>query len=170
MKKIMWKCKVNTLSKNSPLFKKRYCALKTKQSWKTKRFPIKKFKKIEREDGKEIWQVYEVDAIFSTQIRMRDGRCMKCGSLMFQTCSHFFKRAIYSTRFDPENCDDLCIPCHEEWEGDPEGKYMAFKITQLGYDRFVELEERAKLRISPTEAVIKFMESVGSVKDNVIQY
>jgi len=136
-----------------------------------RRTPLKKFKEIEGKDskGNEILQVNEADRIFSIQIRERDGRCLRCGSTAFQTCSHFFKRAIYSTRFDPDNCDDFCQPCHEEWEGDPNGEYLKFKIEQLGTERFTALIVRARIRISPKEAVIKFMDSVGpKIKD--IQY
>lgn len=102
------------------------------------------------------------DLIFSRAIRARDNwTCVKCGRVhewwfnekgeaVSSTLdnSHFFKRALWATRFDPENCDALCkIPCHESWEHEKkEGMgYWNFKEKQLGKRRFEALRLRAQL-------------------------
>ena len=105
-----------------------------------------------------------VDDLFSKFIRARGKwRCQRCGRQWPDgsaglTCSHFFGRRMESVRFDPENCDALCMfPCHDEWENEKgifklrQGRdvieypraYRAWKITQLGPVRFAALEVRA---------------------------
>lgn len=106
------------------------------------------------------------DTLFSLFIRARDGwKCQRCGRQWKEgdgglTNSHFFGRTAESVRFDPENCDALCMfPCHDEWEhekGVTKGKhgaaiieipraYRLWKIEQLGARRFAALEVRANM-------------------------
>ena len=104
------------------------------------------------------------DTLFSKYIRERDGwKWKRCGRQWAPgagglTASHFFGRAKESVRFDPENCDALCMfPCHDEWENEKgvtkfkrgtwdvelPRPYRDWKIKQLGYPRFAALEVRA---------------------------
>lgn len=97
------------------------------------------------------------DKIFSTYIRKRDGKCVYCGSSYNLQCSHYHGRRKESVRFDPENCDTLCAKCHKLLENEKgwtsgivDGKsvnlprfYTAFKIKQLGQQRFDALTARA---------------------------
>lgn len=104
------------------------------------------------------------DTLFSLYIRKRDKwKCQRCGKQHPENsgtlqCSHFWGRAKESTRYDPSNCDSLCAyPCHDNWEhekgqtvGEVDGRqvilpreYRAWKINQLGPDRFAALEVRA---------------------------
>ena len=92
------------------------------------------------------------DIAFSQFIRMRDGRCMRCGSEVeiglkglpvSHQNSHYFGRGRENTRFDPENCDCLCGACHRFWGSDNREMYRAFKIKQLGEEGFKRLEVRA---------------------------
>ena len=95
------------------------------------------------------------DKLFSDYIRARDGwRCsykFKCmGVYNFLenkgglTNSHFIKRRHESVRFDPENCDAACRPCHSFVEDKTEGRRALenWKLTQLGTARFNALRAR----------------------------
>lgn len=81
------------------------------------------------------------DTLFSQYIRKRDKECVykfKCfGHQDFKdlTCSHYIKRRHESVRFDPENCDAACRPCHQWVEDTVEGKdaLRFFKIKQLAW-------------------------------------
>ena len=55
------------------------------------------------------------------------------------TNSHYFGRGKESTRFTPENCDTLCMPCHRRWASDDREEYRQFKINQLGQHGFDQL-------------------------------
>lgn len=93
------------------------------------------------------------DRVFSQYIRLRDGKCMRCGSVIefndlglpvTHQASHFFGRGQESTRFDPDNLDCLCYGCHQYWGSQNREDYRAFKISQLGQDRFDSLMVKAK--------------------------
>lgn len=92
------------------------------------------------------------DTVFSQYIRLRDGMCVRGGSLVryneqglpiTHQNSHYFGRGKEATRYDPENCDTLCDDCHKRWEGPERKKYKQFKIKQLGVKRFQDLELRS---------------------------
>lgn len=105
----------------------------------------------------------KADIVFSKAIRERDrwscqccGRVFPEGSGQLQN-SHFFGRRMESTRFDPENCDALCVRCHMIWENEKgvtrgvvDGKYVElarpyrqWKMTRLGQAAFDALQVRA---------------------------
>jgi hypothetical protein len=101
------------------------------------------------------------DKLFSLYIRKRAGNvcevCHRSGENVRLTCSHFFGRRKESTRFDPENCEALCISCHAIFEtekGVTTGTiggveielprpYRSWKIKKLGLYRFGLLEMRS---------------------------
>ena len=94
----------------------------------------------------------KADMVFSQYIRLRDKKCLRCGSLVefnekglptSHQNSHFYGRGKESTRFDEENCDTLCLSCHQEWGTNYKMSYRAFKIRQLGKERFSSLTARA---------------------------
>lgn len=76
------------------------------------------------------------DILFSKMIRERDGKCLFCGSEENLTCSHFYNRNKKSLRFHPDNCDTLCVRCHQKVEGDKAGYYREWKIKRLGEAKF----------------------------------
>jgi hypothetical protein len=97
-------------------------------------------------------KIYQEDSIFSQFIRLRDKKCVRCGSHVelnekglpvTHQNSHYWSRGNWSTRFDPENCDTLCFACHRLWGGDYRRDYEAFKKKQLGEDGYKKLEIRA---------------------------
>lgn len=88
------------------------------------------------------------DSLFSKFIRfMRDGnRCQRCGAdgrVSQLENSHFHGRRMESVRFDPENADALCRPCHAFFEARKSTDYHAWKLERLGSQRFGALEIRA---------------------------
>ena len=93
-------------------------------------------------------RIDKADTIFSQYIRLRDKKCVRCGSEVrmkkglpvSHACSHYWGRGKEGTRFEPDNCDTLCFGCHERWgHGDERDDYRAFKIKQLGEKRFKSL-------------------------------
>lgn len=91
-------------------------------------------------------KIDKADSLFSRYIRLRDKRCMRCmrpgtgdEGITGLQCSHYFGRRKESTRFDPNNCDALCMGCHQEWGSADREAYRVFKIRQLGEKGFKNL-------------------------------
>ena len=93
-------------------------------------------------------KIDKADQVFSQYIRLRDKKCVRCGSTVelnekglpiSHQNSHYFGRGKESTRFSPENCDTLCMACHIRWGGTEREKYRDFKVKQLGEERFKKL-------------------------------
>lgn len=101
-------------------------------------------------------KIDKADQLFSIYIRMRDQRCVRCGSpVQFSEingkpisheASHYFGRGKETTRFDPENVDCLCFGCHKYWGSDGKEDYREFKIQQLGKKGFENLRIRSEMR------------------------
>ena len=92
------------------------------------------------------------DTAFSQYIRIRDGKCVRCGSPVkfndkgmpvSHQASHYYGRGRESTRFDPENVDTLCFGCHKIWGSDDKEGYRNYKMKQLGQKGFDRLTLRA---------------------------
>jgi hypothetical protein len=88
------------------------------------------------------------DSVFSIYIRTRDNwTCQKCGASFSPPTrqlqnSHFWGRGKESTRFDPENCDALCVKCHQ-WFEEHKTEYEAWKKDRMGEQAFNKLMVRA---------------------------
>ena len=121
----------------------------------------------------EVWTLKKADSEFSIFIRERDGRCMnpKCPNpyrpVKEMTCSHFWPRQIWTTRYNTDNCVSACRGCHIfKWEDQKQGEYRDFMIKRLGMKKYNELKERAddyKRRAHPgikRREIIKLMEFI----------
>lgn len=108
-------------------------------------------------------KIDKADAVFSDYIRLRDRRCVRCKRpgeprssdglpVKGLQCSHYFGRRKESTRFDPQNCDALCGPCHSRWEATDREDYRDFKINQLGADGFALLRLKSNQRCKKDRA------------------
>lgn len=93
------------------------------------------------------------DKVFSQYVRLRDMRCMRCGSPVqlndqglpvTHQNSHYFGRTREGTRFEPDNCDTLCHGCHRYWEKEDREGYRQFKVNQLGQQRYDTLTIQAQ--------------------------
>ena len=81
------------------------------------------------------------DTVFSLYIRIRDGRCVRCGRpgrpnkdgypVVGLQCSHYHGRRKEATRYDPMNCDALCAGCHKYFDENRD-EYTALKKLKLG--------------------------------------
>ena len=94
----------------------------------------------------------QADILFSQWIRLRDKKCVRCHSpVLFNNKglpishqnSHFYGRGRENTRFEPDNCDTLCMGCHRIWGSDDRESYRGFKLKQLGEKRFNSLMVQA---------------------------
>ena len=90
------------------------------------------------------------DVQFSKFIRMRDGRCVRCGTpgtgpdgIHGLQNSHYFSRGRETTRYDVENCDALCAGCHQFWESSDREAYTEFKKKHLGENGYKILRMRS---------------------------
>lgn len=93
-------------------------------------------------------KIDQADRLFSIYIRLRDRACQRCGSAVKFNAkglpvshenSHYFGRRAENTRFEPKNCDTLCMGCHMLWGGKNFEDYRWFKINQLGQEEFDKL-------------------------------
>ena len=75
----------------------------------------------------------KADDVFSQYIRLRDKKCMRCGSPVkfndkgmpvSHQASHFVGRRKEATRFDEENVDTLCGGCHMYFTAQPAEHYQ----------------------------------------------
>lgn len=80
------------------------------------------------------------DKLFSQYIRLRDRKCMRCGSpVQFNDkgmpvsheASHFQGRRKEATRFDPENVDTMCAACHTYLGANPY-EHVQFQVKLKG--------------------------------------
>src|SRR5512142_2695553 len=89
-----------------------------------------------------------LDREFSFLVRtLAQWKCARCKrqfskSEPFLTCSHFHRRANKSTRYDLENCSALCWHCHSYLDAHP-AEHAAWKVAQIGHERFEMLKRRA---------------------------
>ncbi|MBR1146688.1 HNH endonuclease [Bradyrhizobium sp. AUGA SZCCT0431] len=98
------------------------------------------------------------DGKFSMWIRQRDGMCRRCKRTgIGLDNSHYWRRDMKRTRFDPKNCIALCRDCHTAWERHQNNEYKAFMVEWLGRDEYDALEERARTSMQMRDAVLELM-------------
>jgi hypothetical protein len=98
------------------------------------------------------WDWKKADEEFSLFIRHRDGRCLhpRCPNPALPigglTCSHYWGRGEWITRYDPDNAIALCAWCHWKkigcWEKDKHGEYREFMIRRLGARKFNAMQRK----------------------------
>ncbi len=91
------------------------------------------------------------DQYFSKYIRLRDGECRRCHSLVEFNAngdpishqnSHFQGRRKENTRFDPSNADCLCGACHMYFTANPAEHYL-WQVAQKGQNTVNEIIVRS---------------------------
>jgi hypothetical protein len=55
-------------------------------------------------------------------------------------------RGHYTTRYDEDNCEALCVKCHQRLGANP-NKHTDRKIMLIGYERYQELKRKQNLFI-----------------------
>lgn len=130
-----------------------------------------------KRDGKGVLTLKKADVLFSQQIRARDQFCQFKGCTMSNPAklqnSHYYGRAIKSTRFDPDNCVALCWLHHfkdkllgYEYQKQTvekhgfDGHYTLFMKERLGEKRFKFLREKSQQSMKQKTAIALFQESL----------
>ena len=54
----------------------------------------------------------KLDSLWSKLVRLRDGKCMYCGSTEYPNAHHIFSRSNHTTRYDLNNGITLCSKHH----------------------------------------------------------
>jgi len=95
----------------------------------------------------------KADTIFSRWIRERDKwTCQRCrkdykDNRQALHCSHYYGRANWTTRFEPDNCVALCYGCHKYFDETNREAYRDFKLKKLGTKKFNALKRLANKNI-----------------------
>jgi hypothetical protein len=78
---------------------------------------------------------HTVDRTMAEYIRLRDYRCVQCGSTQNLNCGHVFSRIMNSTRFLEENANCQCATCnkHHEYNAKP---YYDWYVSKFGQQQF----------------------------------
>lgn len=113
----------------------------------------------------KIWKTTYADSKFSLYIRKRDGRCMRClrADVPLDN-SHYWRRDMKGTRFDPLNCVALCRDCHTHWEKHQNEEYKEFMLDWIGKEEYESMERRARGFKKMTDAVIECMNMLSTVR------
>jgi hypothetical protein len=95
------------------------------------------------------------DKYFSQWIRLRDMKCLRCGSPVklntkglpiTHQASHFQGRGKENTRFDPNNVITLCTGCHMYFTANPAEHYQ-WQVERLGQQKVDEIILKSHLYI-----------------------
>lgn len=114
----------------------------------------------------------KVQGIFNRMVRERAGwKCIRCGRDCSERkgllhASHFWGVGFTATRFDFDNVDALCYPCHygqlgTGWEYCKQGDYRTYMIDKLGQEGYDALERKARTPMKLAEAKTLFLDSIG---------
>lgn len=55
----------------------------------------------------------KADVLFSKFVRLRDGKCLRCGRQDGLQCHHLLTRTYRKVRFDSRNGVSVCFGCHK---------------------------------------------------------
>ena len=115
----------------------------------------------------DIWSLDKCDTEYSRYVREKaNWKCEKCGvkdipPTKFIQCSHYIGRAEKATRYDEDNTDVLCDPCHKFFEGCKNGEYKTWKINKLGKEKHDCLLQKANKGMSERDSIIGCMKIFG---------
>lgn len=109
-------------------------------------------------------EIDPADKYMSQWIRLRDMKCVRCGSRVqlnaeglpiSHQASHFMGRRKEATRFEPSNVDTLCTGCHAYFTANPAEHYQ-WQVSKKGQkvvDSLVLLSNSYKKRDRKLEAL-----------------
>lgn len=86
--------------------------------------------------------IVELDKYFSLIVR-KIGKCFICGSTENLTCGHLITRVNYSTRWDFENAECLCLKCNYKHEFHPE-IFIELYIEKYGFEKYKNIIAKSK--------------------------
>lgn len=83
--------------------------------------------------------IKRLDDIVSKIVRLRDKKCVTCGSTQQLGCGHVFSRSHYATRWDLENCHAQCWKCNYNARWHDTVFYPEWYRDKVGDEKFKEL-------------------------------
>ena len=93
-------------------------------------------------------QVKVLDKLFSEVIRLRaNGFCEHCHRYVKNegiNPSHYYGRIHHSTRWDEDNVQGICSPCHAGFH-DKRMEYFEWLFHRLGAERMCILADKAEV-------------------------
>jgi len=87
--------------------------------------------------------VKKLDKLVSQIVRLRDKKCIQCGTTEKLTCGHLYSRAAYSTRWNLGNCYAQCWPHNFKHEFDWKPMLDAI-VNRMGQEYVDELHREYK--------------------------
>jgi len=109
--------------------------------------PLPKLRRRGKSDRSKI--IAKLDKLYSDYVREKAGwKCARCGQIRkddkrVMTCSHYFSRRNLSVRWELDNLDCLCLPCHlYQWESEKQGEYQDYMKKKLGKEGYERLEQK----------------------------
>lgn len=85
------------------------------------------------------------DVEFSRFIRLRDRRCVLCGSVQNLQCSHLFTKAqSNAVRWDARNAHTLCAACHYRHHTRPDYAFYEWTKKRIGEQDVEEIRASSK--------------------------
>lgn len=121
----------------------------------------------------------KVQGIFNKMVRERaNWKCIRCGRDCSERkgllhASHFWGVGFTATRFDFDNVDALCYPCHygqlgTGWEYCKQGDYRTYMIKKLGQPGYDALEQKARTQKKLFDAKLEFLVDYESSKGSCL--
>lgn len=87
----------------------------------------------------------KLDKLFNAYIRMRDGKCILCGSKEKLQCSHYYgKRGSPILRWAQINAYAMCSKCHYLHHHGKEPDYALWMLQKYGKAKLVYLQSLSK--------------------------
>ncbi len=74
----------------------------------------------------------KLDTVTSLIVRLRDKRCVVCGSTQDPQCGHYISRRFIATRWDTSNCHQQCAGCNILHNSNPV-PYTMFIQNKYGF-------------------------------------
>lgn len=88
--------------------------------------------------------IKRLDSLTSQIVRLRDGRCVLCGTTERLQCGHIFGRRSHGARFDIDfggNTAAQCAPCNQRHNYD-QWRFYRWFINEYGQPAFEDLYRR----------------------------
>lgn len=82
--------------------------------------------------------VKALDTVVSLIVRLRDKRCVVCGSKEDLTCGHLITRSKYKVRWNLKNCHAQCRGCNLSHEYNPH-PFTQWFISVFGFQDYKDL-------------------------------
>lgn len=86
----------------------------------------------------------ECDTLTSLVVRLRDGKCVCCGSTEQLTCGHYISRDKALLRYNTKNCNAQCWGCNVKHRYYP-NFYAAAMYRKYGKKTMDELDRLANI-------------------------